>query len=376
MRIVIFSNSSWSIVNFRTEFILALIDLGFEVHIFSPSELNKPSGLDNLVKKGVVFHSVRVERASSNPFVDLRLFLSVYMLFRKLKPSIVFCYTVKPIIWGGLAAHLCGVPKIFSLVTGLGYAFSENSGGSLAKFLIANVVSLLYRVSLKNSTHVFFQNPDDKNLFLRQRILGSNASCSVVNGSGVNLHTFFRTRLPSRLRFLMVSRLLVDKGVFEYVEAAQLVKAEFPWVEFALAGPVDENPESVSEADIAKWKVDGSILYLGELADVRPAIEAASVVVLPSYREGVPRSILEGMAMGRAVITADSPGCRETVEQFVNGILVPIKSVGSLADAMRFFVQNEGQIQRMGAESYEIARREFDVNNVNAIMLRTMGLLC
>jgi glycosyltransferase involved in cell wall biosynthesis len=197
----------------------------------------------------------------------------------------------------------------------------------------------------------------------------------VVNGSGVDVGSFAVAPLPAGpVRFLLIGRLLGDKGVREYAQAAQAVRQQYPNVQFTLVGMIDSNPNSIAQAELDAWVADGRLAFLGSMADVRPAIAASSVYVLPSYREGTPRTVLEAMAMGRPIITTDAPGCRETVVDGDNGFLVPVKSVEALVQAMVRFIQDPALAPRMGARSRQIAEAKYDVHQVNAVMLREMGL--
>jgi glycosyltransferase involved in cell wall biosynthesis len=256
------------------------------------------------------------------------------------------------------------------LVTGLGYFFTDRRGD-----LISKVTEALYRLALKKVTTVIFQNIDDEMVLRDTGIIDGETRSLVVNGSGVDLREYSPEPLPANSpRFLMIARLLGNKGVREYVEAASRVKRRHPGVCFSLAGWIDEGPDSVSNAELTVWVQRGDIDYLGPLKDVRPAIINASTYVLPSYREGTPRTVLEAMAMGRPIITTDAPGCRETVIDGENGFLVPVKSVDALVDAMQKFIDDPELAIHMGKRSRMLAEQKYDVHKVNAIMLREMGI--
>ena len=203
----------------------------------------------------------------------------------------------------------------------------------------------------------------------------------VVNGSGVNVTDFNVLPLPqneqqqAKISFLLIARLLVDKGVREYAEAAKIIQQQYPHVEFNLVGWIDENPSAITQQELDQWVTKKTVKYWGKLADVRPAIAESSVYVLPSYREGTPRTVLEAMAMGRAIITTDAPGCRETVVDGDNGFLVEVKSVDSLVDAMQKFINQPELIEKMGNRSREIALHKYDVHQVNTHMMQEMGLI-
>lgn len=375
MKFLIISNSAFSILNFRADLIKSILNLGWEVHVAAPKLDQDTHEYRELVLLGVVPHSIPLARVSINPVSDLKTLFALLSLCRTLRPECVLSYTIKPVIWGGIATNLVGIPRFYALITGLGYAFTDHQGFSLRRLITGVASKLLYRLALRKSSHVFFQNPDDKQIFEDARLVSSRVLSTVVKGSGVNLDYFKKTNLPETPVFLMVARLLVDKGVREYAAAAEVVKKKYPSAQFLLAGPLDENPESISRPELEQWRANGVLNYLGTLDDVRPAIVSSAVFVLPSYREGTPRSVLEAMAMGRPIITTDAPGCRETVKNSENGYLVPIKSSLALAEVMERFITNPRLIQLMGEQSYAIAVDDYDVQKVNLVMLNAMGLL-
>lgn len=367
-----------SIINFR-EKLLDIIKLkGFEVHILYPD--NNDENFDKLYlqNKGFILHSIPMGRTRMNPLEDLKTFFYFYLAFKKLSPDYVLSYTIKPVIYGTLAAWFAKVPNRFCLITGLGYAFTD-SGESRYSFLM-KLIRNLYGVAVNKSNKVFFQNPDDKNLFLQLGLLNSKVPSVIINGSGVDLEKFCKVHLPKDndgkvlFSFLLVGRLLKDKGILEYIEVAKKIKEKYPNVQFHLVGKLDENPTSIKQCDLDEWIRNEVIQYWGYLSDVRPAIERASVYILPSYREGTPRSVLEAMAMGRAIITTDAPGCRETVVDGYNGYLVDVASVDSLYKAVEKLIHNPDLLQTMGDCSYEIAVNKYDVNKVNAHILTEIGL--
>ena len=371
---LLISNSPSVVVNFRLDLIKALKNQGQQVHVACPGMHEDAAERLLLQGLGVQVHHVSMSRAGLNPFLDLRTCWALWRLMCRIKPERVLGYTIKPVIWGTLAALLANVPQRYALITGLGYAFVEGEVSSTKRKVVRSVVQLLYALALNHCKRVFFQNPDDEALFRKLGILKSDTASAVVKGSGVNLAYFEPTPLPKKPVFLLIARLLVDKGVREYAEAAECLKARYPEVGFMLVGHLDENPESITQVELDSWVKGGYIDYLGKLLDVRPALAASSVFVLPSYREGTPRSVLEAMALGRAVITTDAPGCRETVRDGENGFLVAPKSVDELVKAMEKLIQNPRLIEQMGQVSLQRARDEFDVHKVNAVMLQNMQL--
>ena len=359
-----------SIVAFRGALIRELLQAGCEVHVAAP-------GLAALTQVGPALgltedrlHDIPMARAGTNPLADTGTLVALYRLMRSLRPDAVLPYTIKPVIYGTLAAWLARVPRRFALVTGLGYAFTGERKG-----VVQWLVRLLYAAALARATKVFFQNPDDERLFRQIGILPASVPSVVVNGSGVDVSAFAVVPLPlAPPSFLLIARLLGDKGVREYADAARRVKAKYPHARFSLAGWIDENPNAIRQTELDDWVETGIIEFLGKLSDVRPAIAAATVYVLPSYREGTPRTVLEAMAMGRPIITTDVPGCRETVVDGENGYLVPVKSVDALVGAMTRLIETPGLAARMGACSRRIAEDKYDVHKVNAVMLREMGI--
>lgn len=359
-----------SILKFRGPLLEAMVAAGWEVHIAAPAVDSMPELRQALRSMGVALHDIPLSRTGTNPVADIGLVLALRGLMRELRPTVVLPYTIKPVIYGTIAAWMVGVPRRFALVTGLGYAFTGNRQG-----IVKRVVIGLYRFALGRTHKVFFQNPDDERLFRELGIVPAGIPSVVVNGSGVDVAAFSVTPLPgSPTVYLLIGRLLGDKGVREFAEAARQVKALHPEVRFHVVGWIDSNPDAIAQSELDAWVADGTLEFLGKLDDVRPAITASTVYVLPSYREGTPRTVLEAMAMGRPIITTDAPGCRETVIDGDNGFLVPVQSVDALVDAMLKFIEDPTLAPRMGRRSRQIAEDKYDVHKVNAVMLREMGI--
>lgn len=358
-----------SLINFRGEFLHSLVSAGHTVIAFAseaPAEVS--AALKGL---GVSLRSFPIDRTGLNPLNDLRTFLALRGHFRHLSPDIVFSYTIKPVIWSGMA--LKGIPEIkfFALITGLGFAFQETNP---YRKLLAKVVSTLYRISLSNASAVIFQNRDNRACFISRRIVHPGL-CAVVNGSGVNLDTFSPAPLPGNgTVFLMIGRLLKEKGFREYAKAARIVRQRHPECEFRILGPRDPSPDAISTAEIQEWEGEGIVKYLGAASDVRPHIRGCHIFVLPSYHEGMPRTVLEAMAIGRPILTTDTPGCRETVIPGENGFLVPSANAEALAERMCWLIENRSIWQRMGEQSRLLAANHFDVRLVNTELLKIMGL--
>jgi glycosyltransferase involved in cell wall biosynthesis len=369
--ILICASLAESLLNFRGPLLAAIQVKGHQVHVAAP---NLPVGCSlrqQLQEQGYVVHSVYMRRTGTNPVSDVCTLWQLWRLMRLIQPSIFLGYTIKPVIYGTLAAYFADVPHRFALITGLGYSFQ---GQANARGGVRALVQRLYGLALRRSQKVFFQNPDDQNLFRSLGLLPPDIPSCVVNGSGVDVAAFAVAPVPPVPHFLLIARLLGDKGVREYAQAAQRTRVLYPQALFSLVGWLDENPDAIAHSELDAWVQAGTINFLGRLSDVRPAIESCSVYVLPSYREGTPRTVLEAMAMGRAIITTDAPGCRETVVNGDNGFLVPVQSVDALANAMARFIIDPTLAVQMGQRSRQLAEDKYDVHKVNAVMLKQMGL--
>jgi glycosyltransferase involved in cell wall biosynthesis len=387
LNVVVIAGYAPSLLNFRRELLHKINASGHRAIAIAPD-----IGIaikESLVKMGIHVHSVPLKRTGFNPIQDLALLHSLVRLFRGESPNAVLSYTIKPVIFGSIAAAKAGVPGIFSIITGLGYAFL---GQNLKQRVTGVLAKVLYRRALGHNRRVFFQNPDDYADFLRMRLIRNENQAICINGSGVNLEHFYAAQqVVNPVRFVMAGRFYQEKGIHEFVTAARSVKLRYPKVCYELVGGIDSNPSAIKKEELARWQREGVITHTGWVEDVRPLIRQASVYVLPSYREGTPRSVLEAMAMGRPVITTDAPGCRETVlltangrnqrknddnvMEGENGFLVPIKNVDALVEAMERFIKNPKLIVSMGKRSREIAEQKYDVHRVNEVILKNMGLL-
>jgi glycosyltransferase involved in cell wall biosynthesis len=358
VRVAVVSRCSWTLFNFRRKLIH-----GIAAHKGVPTALGScEDGFDHRLRnEGIDVHHIPVSRTGVAPAQDIRLFLSLVKRFRVLRPDVVHSFTIKPSIYATFAAAVCNVPVRVVTITGLGHAFT--SAGSFVRAL----VSFLYRVALARADTVFFQNRDDRDLFVARGLVDERAT-RVIAGSGVDVERFRATPLPQAeggLRFLMISRLLKDKGVSEYVSAAEKLKSRYPAAHFQLVGGADaRNPSCISAAELAALRISKSVEWLDEVEDVRPNISGAHVVVLPSYREGLPRSLLEGGAMGRALIATDVPGCREVVSDNWNGYLVPPSDADALAQAMERLILDTERIELFGARARQLVQSTFDERKV------------
>ncbi|MDX3909601.1 MAG: glycosyltransferase family 4 protein [Sphingobium sp.] len=372
MKIVVIASLAYSLVNFRGRLLAAMIDNGHEVVACAPD--SDPDVEARLREMGVTYRQMPMARTGMNPFKDIATLLWLTRFLKRERPQLVLAYTQKPIIYGGIASRIAGGARFYAMVSGLGHVFSDGDSRFLP--LVRRIVSTLYRSALARAQALFVFNGDDEAEMLRHNILRRRTRVVQVPGSGVDLTHYAQQPVPEGPPiFLMIARLLRNKGLVEFVEAARMVRTANPEVRCRLLGPLDLNPAAISRAEIDEWQAEGIIEYCGETRDVRPHLGAASVFVLPSwYREGLPRTILEAMAVGRAVITTDMPGCREPVDVGRNGYIVPPRNARALADAMLRFVHEPRLAVEMGAAARSTAEERFSVERVNALLLATMGL--
>ncbi len=369
MKVVIVASLAFSLTNFRGTLIRQMIAAGHQVIACAPND--DPEVRSELTAWGADFHRIPMGRAGINPIEDARTLLALVRLFRAVRPDIILAYTQKPIIYAGLAHRWLGRGRFFAMVTGLGYVFS----GTGRRLWLRRIVTWLYRAALARAATVIVYNRDDRDELRRARIVGDGHEVVLIPGSGVDTAHFGEQPIPSGgPTFLVVARLLHDKGLREYVAAAEIVRRDYPDARFELVGPFDPNPAAVSAAELAEWQSRGALVYRGATRDVRPYLARCSVFVLPSHREGLPRTILEAMATGRAIITTDAPGCRETVCVGENGFLVPVGDAPALANAMMGFCRDPQLAERMGRMSRRIARRRFAVEAINRMLMATLGL--
>lgn len=374
-KIAVIASYAPSLTNFRLELLKRMVEAGHSVTAYAPED-------DAIVRRdlasiGVALVPMPMARTGTNPLEDIRTLRFLLRSFRSSKPDLVLPYTMKPIIYGGIAARLAGVRRRCFLVTGLGHVFSEAGGSTWKRRLVRSISVALYKFAFAGAEVVFAYNDADVEDIERYRMIPPGGRVELVPGSGVDLkHYAHHKPAGGKLVFLMIARLLRDKGVYDYVEAARIVKRRYPDAEFRVLGPFDPNPEAITPAELQQWVDEGSIRYLGETRDVRPFLRDCSVFVLPSYyREGIPRSILEALSTGRAVITTDLPGCRDTVIEGWNGFRVPPNAPDSLARAIFRFLEDPCLAAGMGLKSCELARTRFDVHHVNRLLLNRMHLL-
>lgn len=368
MKIIVISGHTSSLFWFRMDFMKKLVSDGHQVIALGPD--NSREWAAKFQENEIEYKQYYIERTGMNPLKDFKTFLSLKKLLKDINPDKVFTYQAKPIIYGNLAARLNGIDDVYTLVAGLGSIFR---GVGLKNKIIRAILKLEYRAACKVAKVVFFQNNDDKGVFIKNKIVEASKT-AIINGSGVNLEKFKQVPLPENPSFLFIGRLLRDKGVIEYLEACRIVKNEMPEVECHLVGPFDSNPSSISRSDLEEYIDEGVINYHGEQSDVRPYIRDASVFVLPSYHEGTPKTVLESMAMGRAIITTDAPGCRETVTDGYNGYLVQVRDIANLSEKMISLVSDRVLLDKMASRNVDLAKNKYDVNLVNRDIIKYMGL--
>ena len=372
--IVIVASYAPSLVNFRGKLIKAIVEKGHKVIACAPDFTSE--NIDQVQELGAETRTIPLQRDGQNIVEDIRFLFAVWKLLRVEAPDLLITYTIKPNIWGAYAAWGASVPSI-AMITGLGYAFTDT--GVTPNFktrIVRRMVRILYRFSTSANWKIIFQNPDDPKDFSRAGCLGDMSKAHIVAGSGVDLEKFTPSPLPDCNRdgqvFLMISRLLFNKGVVEFARASIEVKKAHPKVRFILVGPRDYGPDGIPEGLLDEWRANG-LEYEGAKKDVRKNLKECSVFVLPSYREGTPRAVLEAMASQRPVIVTDTPGCRETVDDNVNGYLVPPRDSDALARRMLDLL-DINKAERFGIESLRLVRERFDVEKVNKAVLHILEL--
>lgn len=364
-KIIIIGTTASGILGFRKDLIKSLVAQGHTVHAFAINYTEAQK--QQVVQMGAVPESYTLNRTGMNPLADI---LATFKLAKKIKhiaPDLVFSYFAKPVIFGTLAARLAGVKQIVGMLEGLGYTFTEQPEGTSQKTKILQRVQVfLYKLSFRFLDKIIFLNPDDpQDLVAKHNIKVKNIA--VLGGIGLDLEQYPYVK-PSldAVSFIFIGRLLKEKGINEFIAAAKIVKNTYPDVVFTVLGGLDEgNPGGIQKSELDALVGSGVIDYPGQVSDVAERIAQASVFVLPSYREGVPRSTQEAMAIGRPVITTDVPGCRETVVDGVNGFLIQPWNPQALAEKMIYFIEHPEHIEVMGLESYRMAQEKFDAQKVN-----------
>ena len=366
-KVLIIASLANSLPHFRGDFITELVKQGYTVFTAAPDVSKEVSG--RLSKLGATPIAFDLDRTGLNPINDFKSILQIKKIIREHDIDLVFPYTIKPVVYGSIAASMAKTPTI-SLITGLGFTFSGAS--KKAKFL-QKITERLYRYSLRKNKLVIFQNDDDRQLFLQRRILSQKQETDIVNGSGVNLerYPFRMVRIATQnVKFVIVARLIKEKGIQLFMDAAVALKKTYPLAEFHIIGGMADPPSGVN-MDTVKQLHDSEIIIFHGLKDNVPEfLREMHVFVLPTfYREGVPRSILEALSVGMPVITTNTPGCRETIIPGKNGFLIPPRELNPLMDACRYFLENPSAIENMGKESRNLAETKFDVNIINRYLV-------
>lgn len=369
-KILVVSSATKSLVGFRLKMMKKFQELEYQV--IAVGDQSEGEWIRKLQKNQIIYFQLDVNRTGMNPFSDLQTLRQLVRIFKREKPSKIFLYNPKTVIYGCIAAKISKIESVYALIAGLG-SIIRDTPVTLKQNIVRDIMLLEYRVSLKSAQKILFQNRDDMRTFINLKLVESS-KCHIVNGSGVDLQEFPQEPLPEQPAFLMVGRLLKDKGIMEYLKACAIVKQKYPSCRCMLVGPFDTNPSAIKEENLQPYIERGIIEYFGYQKDVRPYLKQCSVYVLPSYHEGTPRSVLEAMSMGRAVITTDAPGCRETVADGKNGYLVPIKNADQLAEKMIWLYEQPEIAKQMGEQSRKIAEEKYDVDKVNQSIAEIMEL--
>ena len=351
MKIAIVINTSWNIYNFRMGIVKALLAQGHQVVAIAPHD----DSTQLLIDAGCKYVPVVMENKGANPLSDFKLILDFYKIYKSEKPNYILQYTIKPNIYGSIAAKLAGIPTINN-VSGLGTVFLHDN-------LVSKIALGLYKFAFRFPKKVFFQNSDDKQLFIERKLINAS-KCDVLPGSGVNLSQYQAVEYTKKepFTFLVIARLLFDKGIVEFVDAAKQIHQKYPSAQFQLLGFTDfDSNMGIPEVTLNQWIEEGIVTYLGHTKDVKPFIQNADCVVLPSYREGTPKALIEALALQKPIITTNVPGCKETVIDNENGYLCEVKSANDLAAKMLKMIENSEQtLASMASNGRKLAESKFD----------------
>tara|TARA_R110002095_G_scaffold63947_2_gene53932 strand:- start:2625 stop:3821 length:1197 start_codon:yes stop_codon:yes gene_type:complete len=371
-KVAVITSSTKTLLTFRYDFLKALKATGAEVMVLGPDDKTKKIVVRKLKDIDVSFSIIPIANTKLNPFQDYKTYKAIKSILKKQQVTSVFSYTLKPVIYGSLAAKAAGVKTITSMMTGLGHLYTFHDWRTK---LLRLVSDRLLRIAFKVNATVFFQNKDDAQVLLDRNLLPLD-KVVLVNGSGVNLKEFPKTQLPQQtpLTFLFVGRLLKSKGFYEYCEAVKMVHKKYPGMRYQVLGGHHPNPAQLSEKEARQIMKESGVDYLGETDDVLPFVQKAHVVVLPSYREGTPKALLEALSVGRPLITTNAPGCCETVSEKENGVLVHVADPWAIAEAMKFFITHPENILPMAKASRKLAEDKFDVHKVNATLIKHLNL--
>lgn len=370
-RVLIVLNDCGYFLSHRLMLARQLSQHGYEVHIATPRSPHQ-----HIVKQsGLVFHELPPMRGTHNPLHELKLLLVLVKLYRTLKPNIVHHVTTKPILYGSIAAKMTRIPAVINAITGLGHLFIDTS-------FVTNILKIIikcgYKLALNgDNTRTIFQNPDDQADFIKANLI-HESNAILIRGAGVEVNKFVVTDTCNNEKIILLpGRLIKEKGVIEFVGAARLLKLHYPKVRFVLVGSPDPvNPSSIAEKQIKQWQQQGIIEWWGYQQEMKAVYEQSYLVCLPSYREGLPKALLEACAAGRAIVTTDVPGCREVVINGENGFLVTVKSVTSLAHKLETLILNPMLVAEMGRKSRQLVEREFSSQQVFKQIFAVYEALC
>lgn len=376
MKVLVFSNRASNLIGFRYELLKSLVASGIDVYAVAPADIRNI--FEKMSEIGVKYEQLDYSKSSINPFKELGVIFAIMSIIKREVPDVMFSFMTKPVIYGSIAAKLCGVKHIQSMIEGLGYMFI---GRTIKQRILKYIALVLYWIALKCTDRVYFLNNDDKQYF--EKYLVSPKKTKRIFGIGIDLEKFFPVEhSKGNLMFLFVGRLLIDKGVKEFIEAAKIVSAKYTHARFVIVGGADENPASLSSEEIEEYSKIAAIKFVGVQSDVRPYLMECSALVLPSYREGMPVSPMEAMASSRAVILTDVPGCREliirkspsdTLDNGVfegrNGYMVEKGNSQAISKAMIDLIENPHKIEAMGKEGRKFAEQFLDCNKINKILV-------
>ena len=367
MKFMLISPKNRTVYNFRGDLIKEIIKRGYEVVVNGPNRDN----VEKIEELGAKFTEVELDKDSTSIKSNIQYYKKLIEIMRIEKPDIVLGYTIKPVIFGTLAAKKAKVANSYSLITGLGQVYSQFATTKMK--IIRFICGIAYKAVFKYNKKVIFQNSDDLEECIKRKYV-TREKCVVVDGSGVNLDKFQKNELPENNVFLMISRMIKTKGTLEYFQAAETVKKQYPETQFLYLGKPENKKGYVNKDEIQHYIDDNIVNVLGETDNVPEVIAKSTVMVLPSYyREGIPRTLLEALAMGRPIITTDSIGCKETVNG-ENGFLIPIKDYKALAEKMIYMIENMDKVEKMSEASYKYCKQRFDVNIINKKMLDIMNM--
>lgn len=365
-KFLLISPKNRTVYNFRGDLIKDLQKKGYKVYVTIPNEDN----IEKIKELAVEYRLIPMTKHGLNFIEDIKYTFGLIRYIKEIKPDKILAYTIKPIVYGSIASKFSSSNEFYSMVTGSGYVFISKS----FKAKILNlIVKNLYKIAFKISRKVIFFNEDDLNEFVKMKTV-SKEKCVLAEGSGVNLEKFKPLPYPDKITFFMLSRLLKSKGVMQYLEGCKRIKEKYPDVRCMLLGKMEKMPDAIAERDIMCYVDNGFVELYGETENVIDYYKKTSVYVLTSFREGIPRTVLEAMACARPIITTDVPGCRQTVIDGYNGFLVPLNDIEKLVEKIEFFIKNRNEIENMGRNSYNLCVEKFDVKKINSSMLKIMGI--